>query len=348
MPNCWPWASATRRCGTCSKSDGVGRRPKRGIVTRATIVAMKPKLLVLIHLSDAHQALVGSHFDIIYAPDAASRVRHVAQDGAGVRAVLTNGTTGLTAAEIDAMPLLELACAMGVGFENIDVAHCKSRGVAVANGAGTNDDCVADHAMALLLAAVRNLRWLDQQCRAGVWREKLPMPPNVSHRRIGILGLGDIGRKLAKRALGFDMEIGYHGRSRKDVPYAYFADVESLAAWADFLVVATPGGPATRHLVNAEVLAALGPQGYLVNIARGSVVDTAALADALRAGRLGGAALDVYESEPKPPAELLTFDNVVLTPHLAGWSPEAVQASVQRFVDNATRHFAGEAMVSPI
>ena len=309
---------------------------------------MKPKLLVLIYLADADQALVGSHFDFIYAPNADLRARHIAEDGAAVRAVLTNGITGLTAAEIDAMPALELACALGVGFENIDVAHCRSRGVAVANGAGTNDDCVADHAMALLLTAVRNVRWLDQQCRAGVWRDKVPMPPNVSHRRLGIVGLGDIGRKVAKRALGFDMEVGYHGRTKKDVPHAYFADVKSLAAWADFLVVATPGGAGTRHLVNAEVLDALGPRGFLVNIARGSVVDTEALAAALREGRLGGAGLDVFESEPKPPALLMDFDNVVLTPHLAGWSPEAMQASVQRFVDNATRHFAGEPMVSPI
>ncbi|MDB5892494.1 MAG: hydroxyacid dehydrogenase [Rhodoferax sp.] len=309
---------------------------------------MKPKLLVLIYLSDPHQALVGQHFDFIYAPDAALRAKHIAADGAAVRAVLTNGATGLTAAEVDAMPVLEVVCALGVGFENIDVAHCKARGIAVANGAGTNDDCVADHAMALLLAAVRNVRWLDQQCRAGVWRDAVPMPPNVSHRRIGIVGLGDIGRKVAKRALGFDMEVGYHGRTKKDVPHAYFADVKALAAWADFLVVATPGGAATRHLVNAEVLTALGPRGFLVNIARGSVVDTAALAEALREGRVAGAGLDVYESEPKPPEALMAFDNVVLTPHLGGWSPEAMQASVQRFVDNATRHFAGDPMISPV
>ncbi len=309
---------------------------------------MKPKLLVLIYLADHHKALVGSHFDFIYAPDADLRAQHIAADGAVVRAVLTNGTTGLKAAEIDAMPALEVVCALGVGYENVDVAHCKSRGIAVANGAGTNDDCVADHAMALLLAAVRNVRWLDQQCRAGVWRDAVPMPPNVSHRRIGILGLGDIGKKIARRALGFEMEVGYHGRTQRDEPYPYFADVKSLAVWADFLVVATPGGAATRHLVNAEVLTALGPHGFLVNIARGSVVDTAALAEALREGRVAGAGLDVYESEPKPPAVLMDLDNVVLTPHLGGWSPEAMQASVQRFVDNAKRYFAGETMISPI
>ncbi len=130
--------------------------------------------------------------------------------------------------------------------------------------------------------------------------------------------------------------------------HAYFDSPIALAEWADYLVVATPGGPATRHLVDARVLEALGPQGFLVNIARGSVVDTQALADALRAGRVAGAGLDVYESEPAPPTLLFDLPNVVLTPHVAGGSPEAVRASVERFVENATRHFAGQAPVSPV
>ena len=182
-----------------------------------------------------------------------------------------------------------------------------------------------------------------------MWRTALPLPPNVSHKRMGIIGLGTIGQKIAQRALGFDVEVGYHNRmARTDVPYRYFAEVTALAAWADFLVVATPGGAGTRHLVSAQVLDALGPHGYVVNIARGSVVDTQALARALQSGRVAGAGLDVYESEPAPPAELLVLNNVVLTPHVAGWSPQAVQASVDRFVENARRHFAGEAPVSPV
>ncbi len=143
--------------------------------------------------------------------------------------------------------------------------------------------------------------------------------------------------------------MGYHNRSaRTDVPHRYFADVTALADWADFLVVATPGGAGTQHLVNAAVLSALGPRGVVVNIARGSVIDTAALAAALREGRIAAAGLDVYESEPAPPAELIGLDNVVLTPHVAGWSPEAVQASVDRFLENARRHLAGEAPVTPL
>ena len=309
----------------------------------------RPPLLVLNFMAPHHQALLEPHFDVIYAPTDALRAAHIAADSATIRAVLTIGSVGLTATEMDALPALELVCALGVGFENIDIAHARARGLALANGAGTNDDCVADHAFALLLAVVRNVPRLDAQCRQGLWRDVLPLPASVSHRRLGIVGLGGIGHKVAQRALGFGMQIGYHGRKpQPEVAHTYFADLVALAAWADFLVVATPGGPATRHLVGAEVLAALGEGGYLVNVSRGSVVDTAALAAALRAGRIAGAGLDVYESEPQPPAELLDLDTVVLTPHVGGWSPQAIEASVQRFIENATRHFAGQSVVSPI
>ncbi|KAF1043958.1 2-hydroxyacid dehydrogenase [Xylophilus sp.] len=310
---------------------------------------MKPVLLVLIHLSDAHLEQLARHYELVYAPDADRHAEAIAADGARVQAVLTNGTVGLRAAQIDGLPAATFVSALGAGYENIDLDHARRRGIGLANGAGTNDDCVADHAFGLLLAAARGIVKLDGQTRAGVWRTEITMPPNVSGRRLGILGLGTIGRKIARRGTGFDLEIGYHNRSaRADSPYRYFGSVAELAAWADFLVVATPGGAGTRHLVDAAVIDALGPRGVLVNIARGSVVDTAALAAALREGHLGAAGLDVYESEPRPPGELVGLDNVVLTPHMAGWSPEAVQASVDRFVENARRHFAGEALVSPI
>jgi lactate dehydrogenase-like 2-hydroxyacid dehydrogenase len=310
---------------------------------------MKPVLLALMFLSDDHCAQLSQSFDLIYAPDAAQATAAIATHGLRITAVLTIGSTGLSTAQIDALPNLSLICALGAGYENIAVAHAKARGIVVANGAGTNDDCVADHAWGLLIAAVRGIPKLDKLTRDGVWRTALPLPPNVSHKRIGIIGLGTIGKKIAQRALGFEMEVGYHNRSaRADVPHRYFADVTALAEWADFLVVATPGGAGTQHLVNTQVLNALGPRGYVVNIARGSVIDTQALASALKEGRVAGAGLDVYESEPAPPAELLALDSVVLTPHVAGWSPEAVQASVDRFVENARRHFAGETPVSPV
>lgn len=310
---------------------------------------MKPVLLALMFLSEEHIAQMAQTFEVIYAPDAPQAAAAIAQHGSRVRVVLTIGAVGLSPTQIDALPALTLICALGAGYENIDVAHAQAHGIAVGNGAGTNDDCVADHAMGLLIASVRGLVRLDRATRDGVWRTAMPLPPNVSHKRLGILGMGAIGAKIAQRALGFEMEIGYHNRSpRSGLPHRYFGDLLSLALWADVLVVATPGGPGTRHLVNAQVLDALGPQGHLVNIARGSVVDTAALAAALREGRLAGAGLDVYESEPAPPAELLDLDAVVLTPHVGGWSPEAVQASVDRFIANMRCHLEGRPLVSPV
>lgn len=310
---------------------------------------MKPVLLALPFLAEEHCSQLSESFELIYAPDAAQAAAAIAAHGARITAVLTIGSTGFSAEQIDALPQLSLVCALGAGYENIAVSHAKARGVVVATGAGTNDDCVADHAWGLLIAAVRGIPKLDGLTRQGVWRTALPLPPNVSHKRMGIVGLGTIGKKIAQRALGFEVEVGYHNRTaRADVPHRYFADVTALAQWADFLVVATPGGAGTRHLINAQVLDALGPRGYVVNIARGSVIDTQALAQALQSGRVAGAGLDVYESEPAAPQELLALDNVVLTPHVAGWSPEAVQASVNRFIENARRHFAGEAPVSPV
>lgn len=310
---------------------------------------MKPVLLTLMFLSDAHLAQMAQTFEVIYAPDAPTAADAIAQQGSRVRVVLTIGAVGLSPDQMDALPALTLICVLGAGYENVALAHAKARGLVVATGAGTNDDCVADHTWGLLIAAQRGIVQLDQATRAGVWRTALALPPNVSHKRLGILGLGTIGKKIAQRALGFEVQVGYHNRSaRHDVPYRYFDGLMAMAEWADFLVVATPGGAGTRHLVDARVLQALGPRGVVVNIARGSVIDTAALAVALRSGHIAAAGLDVYESEPAPPAALLDLANVVLTPHVAGWSPEAVQASVDRFMENARRHLAGDAPVSPV
>jgi lactate dehydrogenase-like 2-hydroxyacid dehydrogenase len=309
----------------------------------------KPSLLILIPLNDDSYSQVAARFDIIYAPTPAERSAAIGTHGAAIRAVLTNGTTGLTAAEIDQLPNVEFVSALGAGYENLAIEHARARGIVLCNGAGTNDDCVADHAFALLLAVVRDIPQRDRATRNGVWRTQLPMRPTVSGKRLGVLGLGNIGIKVARRAAGFDIETGYHNRKpRADVGFRYFDSVVELARWSDYLVIATPGGPATHHLIDRVVLDALGPRGFLINVARGSVVDTAALADALSSGTLAGAGLDVYEGEPEPPHALVDLQNVVLTPHVAGTSPEAIGASVSHFIDNATRHFAGEAVLTPI
>ncbi|MFP3563550.1 2-hydroxyacid dehydrogenase [Paraburkholderia sp. SIMBA_030] len=310
---------------------------------------MKPSLLVLIHLNEASRASVEATFDAIYVPDSTQRAAAIAQRGDTVRAVLTNGTIGLTAAEIDRMPQLEFVSALGAGFENLAIDHARSRDIVLTNGAGTNDHCVADHAFALLLAVVRDVPQLDRATRDGIWRDVLPMQPNVSGKRLGIVGLGNIGEKIARRGAGFDMDIGYHNRKpREGSSLRYFDSVVGLAQWCDFLVVATPGGAGTHHLIGKTVLEALGESGFVVNVSRGSVVDTAALAAALTARAIAGAGLDVYEGEPHPPEALLALRNVVLTPHVGGRSPEAITASVDNFLANAKRHFAGDAVLTPI
>lgn len=307
-------------------------------------------LLLLVPIAPEHKAPLVERFEVIEATDAGARAAAVARHGAEIELVLTNGTTGFTAAEIAALPRLGLLAALGAGYENLDLAAARARGIAVCNGAGTNDDCVADHALALLLASLRALPQQGAALRAGIWRDDLPLYPSCQGRRLGVLGLGTIGRKIAQRAAAFGMVIGYHNRRpREDAEgTTYFASPLALAAWADDLVVATPGGPGTRHVVNAEVLAALGASGHLVNIARGSCVDTAALAAALAAGQIAGAALDVYESEPQPPQALVDRPNVILTPHIAGWSPQSVRATVDNFIANVEAWQRGEPLRTPV
>jgi lactate dehydrogenase-like 2-hydroxyacid dehydrogenase len=306
-------------------------------------------LLAICHLTPDHQAQISEHFELIYVPKPEQRAQALAEHGPRIRAVLTIGSIGMTRAEQDAMPALELVCCLGVGYEQLDLPYLHGRGIVVANGAGTNANCVADHAFALVLAVVRQIRNMDRACRAGQWRVGLQAPAQPSGKRLGIFGMGAIGDAIARRAQGFDMPVAYcNRRPRAGVDFPYFEHLADLAAWSDILVVAAPGGAGTHHAVNAEVLRALGPKGVLVNIGRGSIVDTAALAQALREQAIAGAGLDVYESEPAPPEELIGLDNLTISPHIAGWSPEAVQATVDRFLANARGHFDGSGVISPV
>lgn len=316
---------------------------------------MKPTLLVLVFLSEEHRVLVGQRFELLYSPneslgvDRSKGAGQIAARGKDIRFVLTNGTNGLLPEEINAMPNLELVCTLGVGFENVAREHAKARGIPVCNAAGTNAAAVADHAMAILLAAIRRIPFLNTGVRHGLWRDDIARPPHVSGRKMGIFGLGAIGQQIAKRAQGFDMDIGYHSRTRsEETGFKWFDDIVSLAKWCDFLMVAAPGGKETHHIVNTQVLDALGPEGVVVNIARGTLVDTDAVADALRDQRIWAAALDVYEFEPTPPARLLEFENAILTPHVGGISPQAIHASVLRFLENAEAHLAGKPLLTQV
>ena len=311
-------------------------------------------VLALVRLSPERVAgLTAAGYAVRESAKYASRMDALG-DNSDVRAVLTNGRGGLSGDEMELLPDLEMVCAVGAGHEAIDLDTARRRGIAVANCPGTNASAVADSAMMLLMAATRHLLQADRFVRAGGWQEQWRVDtPTLSGKRLGILGLGTIGGRIAHRAArGFDMEIGYHNRTAvTGSSYRYFDSLIELATWADFLVCSAPGGAGTRHLVNASVLAALGPKGYLVNIGRGSVVDTAALIDALRANRIAGAGLDVVEGEPNVPPrlpELLQFDNVVVTPHCAGRAPEARAAATALILANLNAHFAGKPLPTPV
>ena len=266
-----------------------------------------------------------------------------------VTAVYCTGSLGVKPELLDRLPKLQLVCCKGTGYDALDVAGLRKRGVAITHGAGANASSVADQAFALILATVRHLPQLHNAVQRGEWATSRALQPIVARRKLGILGYGQIGGEVAKRAAGFDMTIGYHGRrKRDDVAHTYFASPVELAKWCDILVVSTVGGPGTRHLVNKAVLDALGPEGYLINVARGSVVDTEALIDALDNKRIAGAGLDVVDGEPKVPAGLLNQPNVVITPHIGGRSPDAAVITLELVIANLQAHFAGKPLVTPI
>lgn len=268
-----------------------------------------------------------------------------------IRAITGGGESLVPAALMEQLPALGIISIMGVGYDRVDVPAAIARKVPVTHTPEVLNDEVADLAIGLLLSVARRIPQADRYVRAGLWPQQgnLPLARKLTGARLGIVGLGRIGKAIARRAAAFDMQIAYTGRQRQaDVAHAYFVSAKELAANVDFLVVITPGGAGTQHLIDAEVLRALGPRGYLVNVARGSVVDEQALIAALRDGTIAGAGLDVFENEPQVPQALRELDNVVLTPHMASATHETRQAMADLALDNLRAHFAGAPLLSPV
>lgn len=268
-----------------------------------------------------------------------------------IRAVTGGGESQVPRALQDRLPALEIVSIMGVGYDKVDVAAAKERKIPVTHTPDVLNDEVADLALGLMLSVARRIPQADRYVRANHWAEKgnMPLARKMSGARLGIVGLGRIGKAIAKRAEAFGMKIAYTGRNaQSDVFYDYHPSAKALAANVDFLVVITPGGAGTRHLIDCEVLQALGPRGYLINVARGTVVDEQALIDALRNGTIAGAGLDVYENEPQVPQALREMDNVVLTPHMASATHETRQAMADLALGNLQAHFAGKPLLSPV
>ena len=267
-----------------------------------------------------------------------------------IRGIAASGDSKVPAALIEQLPALEVISVMGVGYDGVDVAAAKARGIMVTHTPNVLNDDVADLALGLMLSASRQLPAADRFVRSGLWLQgNMPLARKMSGARLGIVGMGRIGQAIAQRALGFNMGIAYTARSAKlALPYAYHPSAEALAANVDFLVVITPGGAGTRHLINAAVLKALGPKGFLVNVARGSVVDEQALVEALEAGTIAGAGLDVFEDEPRVPQRLLDLHKVVLTPHIGSATAATRQAMADLAFNNLAAHLGGRPVLTPV
>jgi len=304
---------------------------------------MKPAVFLALPLGKPFERKLSERFTVITDPS----------QRAEAEALITIGANVTDAALMDAMPKLKLICCFGSGHEGVDVVEAGRRGIEVANTVGANAATVADLAVALLLASIRKVVAADRITRAGKWRGDSPAPllflRGLTGRKIGIVGLGAIGLKIAKRLEGFETEIGYFGRNEKQgVSYRYFRSVLDLATWADTLILAHRADETNRHLVNAAVLSALGPEGHVVNISRGSAIDEDALIAALKNGTIAGAALDVFEDEPNPRADLVTLPNVVVTPHLGGGTSEAIVAMGDTVIANLDAFFAGKPLPNPV
>jgi lactate dehydrogenase-like 2-hydroxyacid dehydrogenase len=269
-----------------------------------------------------------------------------------IRAIaMTGGHAPLDEAYMRRYPKLEIISSFGVGYDNIDAKAAARLGIIVTNTPGVLDDEVADTALGLMIMTVRQLPQAERYLRAGQWSAKggFPLSPSLRGRTVGIFGLGRIGKAIAKRVSAFGLDIAYHGRHpQADVPYRYYASLIDMAKAVDILIVIAPGGPATRHIINAEVLKALGPDGVLINVARGSLVDEKALIDALRKKTILAAGLDVFENEPSVPQELIALENAVLLPHVGSASIKTRRAMAECVVWNLFAWADGKPPLTPV
>jgi hydroxypyruvate reductase len=271
------------------------------------------------------------------------------QQGERIRGLVQGGGTQTPTTLLDALPKLELISVFGVGYDGVPVGYCKGRGIKVTNTPDVLTDDVADVALGLILMAGRGFGAAERYVRAGDWGKRaFPLATKLAGRKVGILGLGRIGKAIAQRVAAMGMKVAYTGRKPQQVPYEYVSSLKGLAAAADFLVVACPGGEATKNIVNAEVLAALSKKGTLVNIARGSIVDEPALVAALKSGTIKGAGLDVFADEPHIPAELLAMENVVLLPHVGSATRETRQAMGDLCKANLDAYFSSNKVLTLI
>ena len=312
---------------------------------------MKPELLILSPLRENQMAqledLYSLHrYDLSSTPDLL--VDSVAPH---IEVVATGGSVGFTRALAERLPNLKAVCSLGVGYDAIDMDVCHERGIKVTNTPDVLNDDVADLAIGLMLAVRRKLVVGDAYVRSGEWGRSGPMPllSSTKGKKLGIAGFGRIGRAIAARAEPMGLEIGYFARSkRENVSYPFFKNLEDLASWCEIMIAVVPGGPSTDGLFSKAVFEAIGPTGTFINIARGSVVDEAAMISALKERRLGSAGLDVYLNEPQPDPAFAELSNVVLHPHHASGTIETRDAMSQLVVDNINAYYSGKPLLTEV
>lgn len=311
---------------------------------------MAVEIVQTIAMMPAIQQVLDRDYIVHKLWEAKDRDALLKQVAPNVRGIVTSASSGVTRALMEALPRVEVISSFGVGYDPIDIGAAKERGIIVANTPDVLTECVADTALSLMLAMMRRIPQADQFVRQGKWpTDKFPLTDKLGGKLMGVLGLGRIGQAIAKRAEAFGVEIAYYGpRKKADILYKYYDSLVAMAKDIDILMIACPGGKETQGLVNQAVIDALGTKGYVVNIARGSVVDEPALVKALVDGKLAGAGLDVFVDEPNVPRELWKLDNVALAPHVGSATHQTRQAMGDLVLKNLAAHFAGKPVIARV
>lgn len=311
---------------------------------------MKPGILQIAPMMEHVEVALNNAYNVYRYWEAANKEALISANADHIRGVATSGHHGCPKEVMEALPNLEIIASYGVGYDAIDVAACKAAGIRVSNTPDVLNDAVAEITLGLMIALCRRIPQADQYTRTGKWLAgNYPLTGELTGAKVGILGLGRIGKEIARRCQVFKMQVVYHGRKEQPYePYPYYADLIEMAKDVDWLVVIAPGSAETAGIVSRQVLEALGPEGNLVNMARGSLVDEVALVELLQSGRLGGAALDVFAQEPKVPEALFGLDNVVLSPHQGSATHKTRTAMGDLVISNLAAHFAGDPLPTPV
>lgn len=310
----------------------------------------KPDVMMLYPMRPKAMEQLEATYTLHRADQATDKAAFIAEHGPKCRTIATNGHEPVTRKMIAAMPDLELVACSSAGFEAFDLVAMAEDGIRLTNTSAALSDDVADMAILLMLAARRSFAAGEAYVRSGDWAKKgmFPLQHTIAGKRLGIVGMGTIGQEIARRAEAMRMQVSYWNRRPKDLPWQFQPDLVQLASDSDVLIVIVAGGDGTRGLISAKVMAALGPQGLLVNVSRGSVVDEPALIEALQSGALGQAALDVFASEPDADPALTALPNATLYPHHASGTVETRDAMAQLVVDNLAAFYAGKPLLTPV